>query len=75
MALLALAPASGYVARAPLSARPRRTQRVAPSMALITGSPFRIRWETDRVGNATAFGWLNGAEIAYLSTFKLRRGE
>ena len=29
MALLALAPASGYVARAPLSARPRRTQRVA----------------------------------------------
>ena len=40
MALLALAPASGYVARAPLSARPRRTQRVAPSMALITGSPF-----------------------------------
>merc|ERR1719410_389129 len=40
VALLALAPASGYVARAPLSARPRRTQRVAPSMALITGSPF-----------------------------------
>ena len=40
MALLALAPASGYVARAPLSARPRRTARVAPSMALITGSPF-----------------------------------
>ena len=40
MALLALAPASGYVARAPLAARPRRTQRVAPSMALITGSPF-----------------------------------
>merc|ERR1719486_550373 len=33
VALLALAPASGYVARAPLSARP-------PSMALITGSPF-----------------------------------
>ena len=40
VALLALAPASGYVARAPLSARPRRTARVAPSMALITGSPF-----------------------------------
>jgi len=32
--------ALGYVARAPLSARPVRRSRVAPSMALITGSPF-----------------------------------
>jgi len=40
VALLALAPAAGFVSRTAPRAAPRRAARTAPSMALISGSPF-----------------------------------